>query len=198
MINVILASGSSTRAAMLRDSGIEFDVQAPCIDEEMILRSLELEGAKPADITDTLAEYKARRVSASNPSALVIAADQTLVYNGKIYTKPKDMREARIHLTTLRGHGHQLLSAVVVYQNSKPVWRHLSRAQLVMRDFSDVFLDDYLKKTGKDVLSNVGCYQIESYGLNLFSHIEGDYFTILGMPLLEVLGFLRLRGVILK
>ena len=115
MTKVILASSSSIRAKMLRDAGVKFDVQIPYVDEETILRSLNSEGAKPADIADTLAEYKARHISNKSISSLVIAADQVLAFNGQIYTKPKDMKEARAHLNLFKGQGHQLLSAVVIY-----------------------------------------------------------------------------------
>ncbi len=197
MPQITLASGSSIRAKMLRDAGVDFTVEIPRVDEDTILRSLEAEGAKPADIADTLAEYKARRISGRNPSVLVIAADQVLACNGQIYSKPKDMAQAREHLLALKGQGHQLLSAAVIYEGAKPVWRHVGRAQLAMRDFSDAFLDDYLEKAGEDILHCVGCYQLESHGVNLFSRVQGDYFTILGLPLLEVLAFLRTKGVLL-
>jgi septum formation protein len=183
---------------MLRDAGVDFTVSVPRIDEETILRSLESEGAKPADIADTLAEYKARRIGDKNPAAIVIAADQVLACNRRIYAKPKDMAEAREHLLALKGQGHQLLSAVVIYEDTKPVWRHVGRAQLVMRDFSTSFLDDYLEKVGESILQCVGCYQLESQGINLFSRVQGDHFTILGLPLLEVLAFLRTRGALLE
>lgn len=197
MTQIILASGSPIRAKMLRDAGVEFDVQIPRVDEDSILHALVAEDAKPADIADTLAEYKARRIADKTPSAIVIAADQVLACNGEIYAKPKDMTEARAHLNALKGQGHQLLSAVVVYEDAKPVWRHVGRAQLAMRDFSDAFLDDYLAKAGDDILNCVGCYQLESHGVTLFNRVQGDYFTILGLPLLEVLGFLRTRGALL-
>lgn len=197
MTEIILASGSTIRAEMLRTAGVSFRVDVPRVDEETILRALESEGAKPADIADTLAEYKARRIADKNPSALVIAADQVLACNGQIYAKPRDMAEARDHLNALKGQGHQLLSAVVIYEDAKPVWRHVGRAQLAMWDFSDAFLDDYLQKAGDQILNCVGCYQLESHGVTLFSRVQGDYFTILGLPLLEVLGFLRTRGALL-
>lgn len=196
MTQIILASGSQIRAQMLRNAGVDFTVQIPRVDEETILQSLLAEGAKPGDIADTLAEYKARRIADKNPLSLVIAADQVLTCNGIVYSKPKSMEEARDHLTALKGQGHQLLSAVVVYENAKPVWRHIGRAQLTMRDFSDGFLDDYLAKSGESILTSVGCYQLENTGVTLFSRVQGDYFTILGLPLLDVLGFLRTRGAI--
>lgn len=198
MTQIILASGSAIRAKMMRDAGVNFAVDVPRVDEETILRSLEAEGAKPADIADTLAEYKARRIADKNPNSIVIAADQVLACNGQIYAKPKDMAEARDHLNALKGQGHQLLSAVVVYEDAKPIWRHVGRAQLAMREFSDAFLNDYLQKAGEDILHCVGCYQLESHGVNLFSRVQGDYFTILGLPLLEVLAFLRTRGALIE
>ena len=198
MTQIILASGSSIRAQMLREAGVKFDIHVPRVDEETILNSLLAEGAKPADIADTLAEYKARRIADKSPSANVIAADQVLACNGQIFSKPRDLKEAREHLQTLKGQGHQLLSAVVIYEEAKPVWRHVGRAQLVMRDFSDAFLDDYLAKAGEDILNCVGCYQLESHGVTLFNRVQGDYFTILGLPLLEVLAFLRTRGALLS
>ncbi|GGA18727.1 Maf family nucleotide pyrophosphatase [Neptunicoccus cionae] len=196
MTQIVLASGSQIRGAMLRDAGVEFTTDVPRVDEESILLSLQAEGAKPGDIADTLAEYKARRIADRHPASLVIAADQVLTCNGQVYSKPKSIDEAREHLKSLRGQGHQLLSAVVVYEETKPVWRHIGRAQLAMRDFSDDFLEDYLEKAGDTVLSSVGCYQLENIGVTLFSRVQGDYFTILGLPLLEVLDFLRSRGAI--
>ncbi|WP_286134726.1 Maf family protein [Neptunicoccus cionae] len=196
MMKIVLASGSQIRASMLRDAGVDFTVDVPRVDEESILLSLQAEGAKPGDIADTLAEYKSRRIADRHPDSLVIAADQVLTCNGRVYSKPKSVEEARDHLLSLRGQGHQLLSAVVVYEEAKPVWRHIGRAQLTMRAFSDSFLDDYLHKAGESVLSSVGCYQLENVGVTLFSRVQGDYFTILGLPLLEVLDFLRSRGAI--
>ncbi|PLS22777.1 septum formation protein Maf [Amylibacter cionae] len=195
-MKIVLASGSQIRASMLRDAGVDFTVDVPRVDEESILLSLQAEGAKPGDIADTLAEYKSRRIADRHPDSLVIAADQVLTCNGRVYSKPKSVEEARDHLLSLRGQGHQLLSAVVVYEEAKPVWRHIGRAQLTMRAFSDSFLDDYLHKAGESVLSSVGCYQLENVGVTLFSRVQGDYFTILGLPLLEVLDFLRSRGAI--
>lgn len=196
MVDIILASGSGIRAQMLRQAGVPFSVEIPRVDEESILVSLVSEGANPTDIADTLAEYKARRISNRFPERVVIAADQVLACNGEIYSKPKSLEDARAHLTALRGHGHQLLSAVVVYEGSKPIWRHVGRAQLVMREFSDAFLQDYLDEAGEDILHCVGCYQLEKSGVNLFSRVQGDYFTILGLPLLPLLSFLRDRGVL--
>lgn len=196
MTSIILASGSSIRAELLRNAGLDFAIDVPRIDEENILRALEAEGAKPSDIADTLAEYKARRIASKNPSSFVIAADQVLACNGKVYSKAKNLEEAKAHLTELKGQGHQLLSAVVIYEETKPVWRHIGRAQLAMRDFSNEFLDAYLETAGTDILHSVGCYKLEAEGVNLFSRVQGDYFTILGLPLLELLNYLRTKGVL--
>jgi septum formation protein len=183
---------------MLQQAGVRFTVEIPRVDETTIIQSLVAEKAKPSDIADTLAEYKARRIADKFPSCLVIAADQILTCNGKVYSKAETQQEARTQLLELRDQGHQLLSAVVIYENGKPVWRHIGRAQLVMRPFSDEFLDNYLQSAGDDVLTSVGCYKLESLGVTLFSTVQGDYFTILGLPLLEVLAFLRTRGVIMS
>lgn len=192
----ILASGSAIRQQILQNAGVSFTVSTAQIDEPAIIASLLAENAKPRDIADTLAEYKGLRVSNRNPDAIVIAADQVLVCNGKVFSKPENIAEARQQLESLCGQGHQLLSAVVIFEDGKPVWRYIGRAQLVMRAFSDQFLDDYIARSGEELLTTVGCYKLETEGVQLFSNIQGDYFTILGLPLLEVLGFLRTRGVL--
>jgi len=160
------------------------------------MASLLAEQARPLDIVDTIAEFKGLRVSGKYPDHLVIAADQILVCKGKVFSKPRDLSEAREQLFELRGQGHQLLSAVVIFEDGKPVWRHIGRAQLVMREFSNQFLDDYIARHGDDLLTTVGCYKLEIEGVQLFSKVQGDYFTVLGLPLIEVLGFLRARGVL--
>lgn len=194
--NVILASGSAIRSQLLSAAGVGFEVVVPRVDEEAIMASLLAEDAKPLDIADALAEYKGLRVAMKHSDAIVVAADQVLVCNGEVFSKARNSKEAKIHLEKLRGQGHQLLSAVVIFEDGQPVWRFAGRAQLVMRDFSDAFLADYVTRYGEDVLSSVGCYKLENEGVQLFSKVQGDYFTILGLPLLEVLGFLRTRGVL--
>lgn len=197
MTSVILASGSEIRAKLLRDAGVILETDKARIDEPAIIASLKADNAKPGDIADALAEYKAARVAAKYSDKLVIGCDQILVCEKQIYEKVATLEEAREKLISLRGKAHQLISAVVIYEQGRPVWRHIGRAQLVMRDFSDDFLNEYLQLNGKDILNSVGCYKVESTSAQLFTHIQGDYFTILGIPLLEVLGFLRNRGVLL-
>jgi len=196
--SVILASGSEVRAKLLRDAGVIFETKVAKIDEPAIINALKAEQAKPHEVADTLAEYKAQRVAARHTDKLVIGCDQILVCDKKIYQKAVTVKDARAKLLTLRGKPHHLMSSVVVFENGRPVWRHLGRAQLIMREFSDAFLDNYIAKQGDSILDSVGCYKLEGVGAQLFSHIQGDYFTILGIPLLEVLGFLRTRGVIIN
>lgn len=197
MTSVILASGSKIRAELLQGAGVPFEVEIAKVDEPAIIASLKAEEAKPHEVVDLLAEYKAQRIAIKYPDNLVIGCDQILVCDKLIYEKATSVKAARENLLALRGKAHQLMSAVVIFEDGKPVWRHIGRAQLIMRDFSDAFLDDYLEKHGENILSSVGCYKLEEAGAQLFTRIQGDYFTILGIPLLEVLGFLRTRGVLI-
>ncbi len=198
MAFVILASGSEIRAKLLKGAGVSFETKVSRIDEASTIASLKAEQAKPHEIVDTLAEYKAQRIAMKHLDKLVIGCDQILICDKKIYEKAISIEAAREKLLALRGKPHQLMSSVVIFENGRPVWRHIGRAQLIMREFSDGFLDQYLLEQGNGVLSSVGCYKIEEAGAQLFSHIQGDYFTILGIPLLEVLGFLRTRGVLVS
>jgi septum formation protein len=193
---VILASASPARAAMLRDAGVEIEVVPARVDEEAIKEAFRAEGVAARDLADALAEAKARQVSAQSGDALVIGGDQVLVFDGRTFDKPKDRAEARAQLSAMRGASHELLSAAVIYEGGAPVWRHIGAARLTMRPFSDTFLDAYLDAEGDAVLSTVGGYRIEERGAQLFSRVGGDYFSILGMPLLEMLGFLRARKVL--
>ena len=193
---VVLASGSSTRRAMFEAAGIPIGIDPAHVDETELKRSMLADEVPPRDIADFLAELKAVRVSNRWNGALVIGADQVLVQNGVVFDKPADLDHARAHLQALRGRRHELISAVVIAENGAVVWRHIATAKLEMRPFSDQFLDAYLAAAGERVLSSVGAYQIEGLGLQLFNRIEGDHFTILGLPLLAVLDYLRLRGVL--
>jgi septum formation protein len=194
---LILASGSTARAELLRQAGVPFTVEAPSVDEGSVKAALKADDAAPRDVADVLAELKARRVASRRPEALVLGADQVLVCEGRMLDKPADFDEARAQLGFLRGKSHELLSAAVVFEDGAPVWRHVGRAQLSARPFSDAFLDAYLDMD-PSVLECVGAYRLEAAGAQLFSRVQGDYFTVLGLPLLEVLGFLRGRGVCLE
>ena len=193
---IILASESKIRRKLLLQAEVNFQSIAAKIDEDTIKESLKNEDAKPKDISDALAEYKAIRVANNFPTDLIIGCDQILVCDNEIISKARTLNDAKETLKLLRGKSHQLLSSVVIYDNNKPVWRTTSRAQLFMRDFTDEYLEYYIKTSGTDILSSVGCYLLENNGVNLFNRIQGDYFTVLGFPLLEVLDFLRKRELI--
>lgn len=191
---LILASGSDIRASMLRQAGIGFDVQKPRVDEEMIKQALLAEEASPRDIADTLAEMKARKISERNPGALVLGCDQVLDHKGVMLSKPKDQADALAQLGSLSGDRHSLLSAAVICEDGKPIWRHVGQVRLRMRSLSDDYLTDYVTRNWDSIRHAVGCYKLEEEGVRLFTGIEGDYFHVLGMPLLELINYLTLRG----
>ena len=193
---VVLASGSETRAAILRRAGLEVEVVRPGVDEEEIKAALLSEGARPNEIAETLAETKAVRVSARRAQALVIGADQVLDCDGDVYDKPGDRAQAALHLGQLRGRRHRLNSAACVALDGTALWRHIDRAEMTMRDISDDFIEHYLDSLGAEALTSVGAYQLEGLGAQLFDKVEGDYFTILGLPLLPLLAFLRGHGIV--
>ncbi len=195
MSRLILASGSQIRNQILTEAGLDFDVVVKPVDEGAIKASMLSEGAKPRDIADALAEAKAMRVSRVE-DGFVIGADQILVFDDMIFDKPTDLSEARQRLKQLRGQTHYLVGAVVICENGHPVWRHLARTKLTMREFSDEFLDWYIAAEGEDLCKSVGAYRFEGPGAQLFSHVEGDFFSILGLSLLPVLDYLRGRGVV--
>lgn len=197
-IQIILASGSTIRAQMLRNAGIAFSVQTARVDEEAIKRSLLAENAAPRDIGDALAEMKARKISDKHPDALVIGCDQVLDLKGELLSKPNTPQEALGQLKALRGNRHQLLSAAVIYEQGKPIWRHVGQVRLRMRESTDAYLESYVERNWDSIRHAVGAYKLEEEGVRLFSGIDGDYFNVLGMPLLELINFLTLRGVIEK
>lgn len=194
---LILASTSAIRLDLLRNAGLEVAAQAARIDEDSIRQSLEAEAANPRDIADTLAEMKAARISSRHPEALVLGCDQVLDFKGKVFSKAESPAQVREQLLTLRGNSHTLLSAAVIYEQGKPVWRHVGQARLVMRTFSEAYLDAYIARNWPAIGHAVGGYMLESEGVRLFDRIEGDYFTILGLPLLPLLSYLSTRGHIL-
>jgi septum formation protein len=191
---IILASSSVTRQQMLENAGVEFDVLAARIDEEEIRQSLLAEGAGSDVLADALAERKATYVARHRPDELVVGADQILECGGRIFSKPADRKGAKQQLMDLRGKDHDLVSCVCVVRGSQRLWHHLDRTHLKMRNFSDEFLDQYLDAVGDTALEGPGAYRIEGLGSQLFSRITGDYFTILGLPLLPLLEYLRVQG----
>jgi septum formation protein len=194
---VILASTSRSRGALLRGAGVAFTAQAPGVDEDVVKHALLAEGGSAKGVAEVLAGMKAMAVSQSAPG-LVIGADQTLELDGELVDKAASLAEARARLASMRGRRHHLHSAVVVAAAGAPVWETVETATLHVRDFSDAFLDDYLDQAGKAILSSVGCYQLEGLGLQLFERVEGDYFAILGLPMLGLLDFLRREGALAR
>jgi septum formation protein len=193
---LILASASKSRANLMRAAGLDFEQVPGHVDEDAIKASLKAEGATAADCALALAEFKAGTVSQRYPEALVIGADQMLECEGAWFDKPKDMAGARNHLVTLRGKTHTLSNSAAVALNGSPIWHHTSVARLTVRPFSDAFLDEYLATVGPAAMSSVGAYQLEGRGAQLFSKVEGDFFTILGLQMLELLAFLREHQVV--
>jgi septum formation protein len=194
---VILASKSAARRAVLTGAGVPFEVAVAGVDEDAVKIERLARGQGPREIAEALAELKAVRISEARPG-LVVGADQTLELEGRLYDKAESLEAARERLGLLRGKTHQLHSAVVVAENGRPIWRDLVTATLRMRDFSDAFLEAYLAGEGEEALGSVGCYRLEGPGAQLFEGIEGDYFTILGLPLLGLLELLREREVLLR
>ncbi len=192
-MTLTLASGSETRAKMLRDAGVVFDIQPSTVDEDTLKASCRSDGRSVAAM---LAEAKAREVSARFPGRLVLGSDQVLVFEDEIFDKPRDRAEARAQIMRLRGAAHDLVSAAVFIRDGVLRNKCIGSARLTMRRFSDGFLDEYLDTVGEAVLWSVGGYQIEGYGAQLFETIDGDYFSILGLPLIPVLAALRDEGVI--
>jgi septum formation protein len=195
---LILASASQVRARLLTNAGVDFTVDVAAVDEDAIKESMQADAAPARDIADALAELKALRVSARHPDAYVIGADQILGLGRETFDKPVGMGGARRHMEKLRGQEHRLVTAACVVRNGQPLWRHIEIPRLTMRNFSDEFLEDYLEKSGEKILGAVGAYLLEDRGAQLFSKVEGDYFSILGLPLLQLLDFLREHGVGVK
>lgn len=196
--HVILASGSQARLEMLKAAGLAFTVIPAAIDEAAIRETLmtDNEEIDPGDVAEILARAKGEAVSSENPSSLVIAADQTLSFNGRLFSKPANLDEARDNLLTLRGQSHVLHTAVAIAESGEVTWSHVESARMTMRRFSFGFLSEYLVRAGEEVCQSVGAYHFEGLGLQLFEEVEGDYFSILGLPMLPLMAELRRRGAI--
>jgi len=193
-MSLILASASRIRASLLQRAGVAVEVVPARIDEEALRLALAAEGAGPRDVADSLAGHKARKVGERRPEALVLGCDQVLDLDGAVLGKPADIDAARTQLRALRGRSHRLLAAAVLYHAARPVWRHVGEARLTMRSFSDAWLEGYLARNGAGLCDSAGAYKIEEEGVRLFSRVEGDHFSILGLPLVALLDYLTARG----
>lgn len=191
---LVLASQSEIRQTLLRNAGVAFDVVPARVDEDALREAMVADEASPRDIADALAEMKARKVASKRPDALVIGVDQVLSFEGDILSKPDSKETALCQLRALRGKRHELLSAAVIYEDAAPVWRHVGVVRLVMRQVSDAYLQSYVDRNWDSIQHAVGAYKLEEEGVRLFAQVHGDYFNVLGMPLLELLSYLSLRG----
>ena len=195
---IILASASDIRSQLLRNADIEHEVIPARIDEETIKASLASEGATPRVMADVLAEQKAKKISVIYPNAFVIGSDQILDFQGQACSKSLSAECLAEFLTKLRGKNHTLYSAAVIYRDGRPVWRHIGKVTLAMRELSQDYITEYVSSEWENVRYCVGGYKIEDKGLRLFDKIDGDYFVILGLPMLELIRFLDLNGELKK
>lgn len=195
-MKLVLASASRARARLLRNAGVDLLVDPADLDEDALKAALLADGLDIAAIAERLAEAKANSIASRHQGVLILGADQVLVHKGEMLDKPASRGEAVAHLRRLRNSRHELLSAAAIVLDGETLWHHAGRASLQMRNISDGFIENYLDQIGAKATESVGAYQLEGIGAQLFEHVEGDYFTILGLPLLEVLSFLRQRGVL--
>ncbi|MEM9178625.1 MAG: Maf family protein [Pseudomonadota bacterium] len=195
MVNIILASGSASRRSLLAGAGVQAQSIKPNVDEDAAKKAMRSEGLSVSNQAMRLAEMKAVKVS-SQVQGLVIGGDQMLNLEGEAFDKPINLEGAAKHLKKLSGKTHTLETAIVIAESGEPIWRHMARPHLTVRTLSDAFIDSYIKSCGPPLLTTVGAYQLEGLGAQLFSKIEGDYFSILGLPLLPLLDYLRIRNVL--
>ncbi len=193
---LILASASAARLALLRGAGLAIEARPARVDEAEIKAAARADGATPDDAALLLAELKAARIARREPDAIVIAADQLLICREQWFDKPPTLDAARAQLLALRGRTHTLVTAVLCQRGDARIWHHVARPNLTMRDFSDEFLSAYLAAEGDALTTSVGAYRLEGMGVQLFERVAGDYFSILGLPLLPLLGFLRQHGAL--
>ena len=193
---LILASASQIRQQLLRNAGVEFAVELARVDEAQMRAALLADAASPRDIADALAEMKALKVSGKFPNALVIGCDQVLDFEGGILAKPGTPEEAEDQVRRMRGKRHDLISAVVICEAGRPVWRQVGIVRMTMKNVSDAYLQGYIERNWESIQHSVGAYKLEEEGVRLFERIDGDYFTVLGLPLLGLLSYLDQRGVL--
>lgn len=193
---LVLASGSEIRATLLRNADVPFEAIVARVDEDAVRAALQAENAPPRDVADALAEIKALKISEKVPGALVLGADQVLAFQGEVFAKPETPDEAIKQLHTLRGQRHTLYSAAVICENGQPIWRHVGMVHLSMRMATDSYIEDYVARNWDSIRHSVGGYKIEEEGVRLFTRIDGDYFTILGLPLLQILSYLATRDML--
>lgn len=196
--SLVLASKSAARRQMLLDAGVPVVVDSADIDEESVKAGLRAEGATPHEVAEVLAELKATRISPRHPGALVLGADQMLECEGKWFDKPADTAGAAAHLKALSGQSHRLIASAVIVKDGTRIWHQVDSVELTMRPLSDAFIAAYLDAVGDDALHSVGAYQLEGLGAQLFTRVRGDFFTVLGLPLLPLLAYLRTHGVIAR
>ena len=195
MTDIILASGSASRRALLAGAGVDAESIKPNVDEDTAKAAMREDGMSVRDQAMQLAEMKAGKVSRTKPG-FVIGGDQMLNLEGEAFDKPVDLDAAASHLRKLSGKSHTLETAIVIAENGEPIWRHLARPKLTVRTLSNAFIESYIEACGPALLSTVGAYQLEGMGAQIFSEIEGDYFSILGLPLLPLLDYFRVRGLL--
>jgi septum formation protein len=196
--HVVLASASAIRRTLLTNAGVAVTIDPGSVDEDEVKQAMKKEGASATAVAETLAELKAMRVASRHGDAFVFGADSMLECNGIWFDKPADRDHAAAHLTALSGRTHRLISSAVCVRNRARIWHHTSIALLTMRPLSRAFIESYLDAAGPAVQRSVGAYQLEGLGAQLFSKIEGDYFTVLGLPLLPILAFLRDNQVLVE
>ncbi len=194
--SLVLASASPFRRMLLENAGIAFQAKAADIDERAIEGQVERQGSSPEEVALILAEAKARNVGQAFPDDIIIGSDQTMSLGARVYHKPRDMNEARDHLLSLSGQVHQLNSAIVLTRGNDVLWKHVSSARMSVRVLTPAFIEAHLGRVGNKALASVGAYQLEGEGIQLFDKIDGDYFTILGLPMLPLLAKLRNLRVI--
>ena len=193
---ILLASESDIRRRLLSNAGVPFTAHPVKIDEEAIRSSLIAEEVSPQDMAGALASHKARRLSLKRPESLVIGADQILSFKSDVLAKPKSSDDARSQLLMLSGETHELHSAAVIFDDREPIWRHVGSARLLMRSLDESYMNDYVERNWAGIRHSVGCYKLEEEGVRLFRRIDGDYFTVLGLPLIEILNYLTDRGIL--